>query len=134
MSELPPLESDASEVEPVRRCPNCDSVMAEEDTICLMCGVELLIGSPSIQDKPAAPSEPVMAEPPPTNEPVSEPPTEVVVSVMRERQSLQAQYETWQQLIQRNAPFHERMEHARIADYLKDVEKLVSIQRSELSS
>jgi tetratricopeptide (TPR) repeat protein len=58
----------------------------------------------------------------------------LTAKVLRERQFLQAQYETWEQLIQRNAPFHERMEHARVADYLKDVEKLVSIQRPELSS
>ncbi|MFX0116327.1 MAG: tetratricopeptide repeat protein, partial [Candidatus Hodarchaeota archaeon] len=51
-----------------------------------------------------------------------------------EKKQLEAQYETWEQLIQRNAPFRERVELARVADYLKDVEKLVSVQRVELSS
>ncbi|MFQ5978348.1 MAG: tetratricopeptide repeat protein [Candidatus Heimdallarchaeota archaeon] len=58
----------------------------------------------------------------------------LTAKVLRERQSLQTQYETWEQLIQRNAPFHERMERARVADYLKDVEKLVSMERPKLSS
>ncbi|MFQ5977586.1 MAG: tetratricopeptide repeat protein [Candidatus Heimdallarchaeota archaeon] len=51
-----------------------------------------------------------------------------------EKRQLEAQYETWEQLIQRNAPIKERVEHARVADYLKAVEKLVSVQRPELSS
>ncbi|MHA2500338.1 MAG: tetratricopeptide repeat protein, partial [Candidatus Hodarchaeales archaeon] len=51
-----------------------------------------------------------------------------------EQEALQAQYEVWQQLIQRNAPFHERLERVQIAEYLKDVEKLVNVQKLELSS
>ncbi|MHA2368664.1 MAG: tetratricopeptide repeat protein [Candidatus Hodarchaeales archaeon] len=51
-----------------------------------------------------------------------------------ETRQLEAQFDTWEQLIQRNAPIKERVEHARIADYLNDVEKLVSVQRLELSS
>ncbi|MFQ5980037.1 MAG: tetratricopeptide repeat protein [Candidatus Heimdallarchaeota archaeon] len=54
--------------------------------------------------------------------------------VTTEKDQLEAQYDTWEQLIQRNAPLRERVEQARVADYLKDVEKLVSIQRPELSS
>ncbi|MFW9914642.1 MAG: hypothetical protein ACFFGZ_03440 [Candidatus Thorarchaeota archaeon] len=51
-----------------------------------------------------------------------------------ETRQLEAQFETWEQLIQRNAPIKERVEQARIADYLKDVEKLVSAQRLDMSS
>jgi tetratricopeptide (TPR) repeat protein len=58
----------------------------------------------------------------------------LATKVSDEISSLQAQYETWQQLIQRNAPFHERLEHAQVTDYLKDVEKLVGQQSLELSS
>ncbi|MFX0114154.1 MAG: tetratricopeptide repeat protein [Candidatus Hodarchaeota archaeon] len=54
--------------------------------------------------------------------------------VTTEKNQLEAQYETWEQLIQRNATIKERVEHARVADYLKGVEKLVSVQRLELSS
>ncbi|MFW9915298.1 MAG: tetratricopeptide repeat protein [Candidatus Thorarchaeota archaeon] len=54
--------------------------------------------------------------------------------VAAEKRQLEAQYETWEQLIQRNAPFGERMEHARIADYLKDIQKLVKKQRVDFSS
>lgn len=54
--------------------------------------------------------------------------------VAAEKRQLEAQFETWEQLIQRNAPFRERMEHARVADYLKDVEKLVKAQSAEFAS
>ncbi|MFQ5976524.1 MAG: tetratricopeptide repeat protein [Candidatus Heimdallarchaeota archaeon] len=58
----------------------------------------------------------------------------LAAKVSDEISSLQGQYETWQQLIQRNAPFHERLEHAQITDYLKDVERLVGSQSPEISS
>jgi tetratricopeptide (TPR) repeat protein len=54
--------------------------------------------------------------------------------VTAEKHQLEAQYETWEQLIQRNAPFRERVEHARVAGYLKEVERLVSQQGLEFSS
>ncbi|MFQ5981226.1 MAG: tetratricopeptide repeat protein [Candidatus Heimdallarchaeota archaeon] len=54
--------------------------------------------------------------------------------VTAEKQQLEAQYDTWEQLIQRNAPFRERVEHARVTDYLKDVERLVKTQSGEFSS
>ncbi|MBA7709173.1 hypothetical protein ES703_118085 [subsurface metagenome] len=54
--------------------------------------------------------------------------------VTTEKQQLEAQYDTWEQFIQRNATFRERVEHARVSDYLKDVEKLVKTQSGELSS
>lgn len=58
----------------------------------------------------------------------------LVMRASAELKHLQTQYEVWQQLIQRNAPFHERLERVQIADYLKDVEKLVNVQKLELSS
>ncbi|MHA2231934.1 MAG: tetratricopeptide repeat protein [Candidatus Hodarchaeales archaeon] len=58
----------------------------------------------------------------------------LVMRVSRELKHLQAQSEVWQQLIRRNAPFHERLERVQIAAYLKDVEKLVNVQKLELSS
>jgi tetratricopeptide (TPR) repeat protein len=58
----------------------------------------------------------------------------LAAKVSDEISSLQGQYETWQQLIQRNASFHERLEHAQITDYLKDVERLVGSQSPEISS
>ncbi|MFX0115089.1 MAG: tetratricopeptide repeat protein [Candidatus Hodarchaeota archaeon] len=54
--------------------------------------------------------------------------------VSAEKQQLGAQYAIWEQLIQRNASFRERVEQARINDYLKDIEKLVSPQSLELPS
>ncbi|MFQ5981219.1 MAG: tetratricopeptide repeat protein [Candidatus Heimdallarchaeota archaeon] len=54
--------------------------------------------------------------------------------VSRERDHLETQFETWRGLIQRNASFEERLKHARVADYLKDVEKLVSIETQAPSS
>lgn len=51
-----------------------------------------------------------------------------------EKQHMEDQYDMWRRLIQTNAPFGERLEHARVTDYLKDVEKLVSQQRLEASS
>ncbi|MFW9914319.1 MAG: tetratricopeptide repeat protein [Candidatus Thorarchaeota archaeon] len=54
--------------------------------------------------------------------------------VTGERDQLEMQFETWEQLIQRNAPFRERVEHARIIDYLKKAEKLVTRQNLEIPS
>ncbi|MFQ5979232.1 MAG: tetratricopeptide repeat protein [Candidatus Heimdallarchaeota archaeon] len=58
----------------------------------------------------------------------------LVMRASTELKHLQAQSEVWQQLIRRNAPFHERLERVQIANYLKDVEKLVNVQKLELSS
>ncbi len=54
--------------------------------------------------------------------------------VTTEKHQLEAQYDTWEQLIQRNAPFHERVEHARLSEYLNRAEKLIKTQSVELTS
>ncbi|MFW9915972.1 MAG: tetratricopeptide repeat protein [Candidatus Thorarchaeota archaeon] len=54
--------------------------------------------------------------------------------VVAEKQSLEDQYETWLTLIQRSGSFQERLEQAKVADYLKEVEKVISLQGVELSS
>jgi tetratricopeptide (TPR) repeat protein len=51
-----------------------------------------------------------------------------------EKHQLEAQFETWHQLIQRNASFQERVEHARVADYLKDIQKLIKTHTVDFSS
>ncbi|MHA2494714.1 MAG: tetratricopeptide repeat protein [Candidatus Hodarchaeales archaeon] len=54
--------------------------------------------------------------------------------VIAEKQSLEDQYETWLTLIQSSGSFQERLEQAKVADYLKDVEKVISLQGVEPSS
>ncbi len=44
-----------------------------------------------------------------------------------EQQRFEAEFEKWRALIQRNAPLQERVDHARLQDYLHDVQKFVKV-------
>ncbi|MFX0094402.1 MAG: hypothetical protein ACFFBD_21880, partial [Candidatus Hodarchaeota archaeon] len=46
-----------------------------------------------------------------------------------EQKLFEVEFEKWQDLIQRNASLQERLEHARIEDYLKEVQKLVTLMK-----
>ncbi|MFW9916381.1 MAG: tetratricopeptide repeat protein [Candidatus Thorarchaeota archaeon] len=50
-----------------------------------------------------------------------------IEAVAAERQRLEAQYDTWQRLLQDNAPFQTRLEQAQLASYFKDALKLASV-------
>jgi tetratricopeptide (TPR) repeat protein len=53
--------------------------------------------------------------------------------VTAEQRLLEAQLDTWRQLIQRNAPLEERLQQARLTDYLQKAIRLVSTQTREVS-
>ncbi|MFX0123458.1 MAG: hypothetical protein ACFFAE_07435 [Candidatus Hodarchaeota archaeon] len=44
----------------------------------------------------------------------------MIEKVSSERHLIEKQYDKWQELIQRNAPFRVRLEEARLKDYIKD--------------
>ncbi|MFQ5980583.1 MAG: tetratricopeptide repeat protein [Candidatus Heimdallarchaeota archaeon] len=54
--------------------------------------------------------------------------------VTAEKQDMEAQYDTWRDLIQRNASFEERLEQARLTDYVKAAKQVVSMEPPDLSS
>ncbi|MHA1444206.1 MAG: tetratricopeptide repeat protein, partial [Candidatus Hodarchaeales archaeon] len=47
--------------------------------------------------------------------------------LQEEINNFHAEYEKWVNIIQRNAPMHERLEEARIADYVKEAQRLVHL-------
>ncbi|MFX0116471.1 MAG: tetratricopeptide repeat protein [Candidatus Hodarchaeota archaeon] len=47
--------------------------------------------------------------------------------VLNETQQMEKEYDRWQNLIQRNAPFYERLEQARFQEHLNDALKLVRL-------
>ncbi|MFQ5978248.1 MAG: tetratricopeptide repeat protein, partial [Candidatus Heimdallarchaeota archaeon] len=51
-----------------------------------------------------------------------------------ENQLMETQFETWRDLIQRNASFEERLEQARLTDYLNRAMKFVAVEMREPSS
>ncbi|MFQ5980582.1 MAG: tetratricopeptide repeat protein [Candidatus Heimdallarchaeota archaeon] len=54
--------------------------------------------------------------------------------VTAEKQDMEAQYDTWRDLIQRNASFEERLEQARLTDYVKAAKQVASMEPPDLSS
>lgn len=44
-----------------------------------------------------------------------------------ERKTLEDEYEKWVEIVERNAPVQERLEHSRIVDYLKETSRLFSV-------
>jgi hypothetical protein len=51
----------------------------------------------------------------------------LVMRIEEEIFNFHAEYEKWVSLIQRNAPLHERLEDVRIADYVKEAQRLVHL-------
>ncbi|MFQ5979860.1 MAG: tetratricopeptide repeat protein [Candidatus Heimdallarchaeota archaeon] len=51
----------------------------------------------------------------------------LATKVATERQRLTDQYDTWQRLIQTNAPFSERLEQARLTEYIQAAQRAVNI-------
>jgi hypothetical protein len=51
----------------------------------------------------------------------------LVVRLEEEIFNFHAEYEKWVSLMQRNIPMHERLEHARITDYVKEAQKLIHL-------
>jgi hypothetical protein len=54
--------------------------------------------------------------------------------VVAEQELLKTQFETWRQLIQENASFEERLEQARLTNYLKSAQHLIRMETRDLSS
>lgn len=48
-----------------------------------------------------------------------------------EKKQLEVQLNKWQEYIQDNISFEERLEHARVTEYLKEAKKMISIQNLE---
>ncbi|MFX0051859.1 MAG: hypothetical protein ACFE8U_11275 [Candidatus Hermodarchaeota archaeon] len=55
--------------------------------------------------------------------------TLLVEKVGNEKRNLEAEYEKWQDLIQRNTSLQERLKHLRIEEYLKDAQEIVHLRR-----
>ncbi|MHA2497346.1 MAG: hypothetical protein ACXAEI_17875, partial [Candidatus Hodarchaeales archaeon] len=51
----------------------------------------------------------------------------LVEKVISETQQMEKEYDKWQNLIQRNAPFYERLEQARFQEHLNDALKIVRL-------
>ncbi|MFW9991651.1 MAG: hypothetical protein ACFFD4_06295 [Candidatus Odinarchaeota archaeon] len=47
--------------------------------------------------------------------------------VNKEQELLQAEFNTWQELIQRNVPLQERLEQARMTEYIEKARKVVKV-------
>ncbi len=48
-----------------------------------------------------------------------------------EQNRLENEMMKWQELLQRNAPLQERLEHARVEHYIKDAQKMITLHRQE---
>ncbi|MHA2370042.1 MAG: tetratricopeptide repeat protein [Candidatus Hodarchaeales archaeon] len=55
----------------------------------------------------------------------------MITKVSVERHRLEEQFERWLNIIQRNAPFQERLEQARLTDYLKTAKRVASMEMSQ---
>ena len=49
--------------------------------------------------------------------------------VIKEKQLLEEQHETWEDLITSNASFHERLKQTKLKDYIKDAQQLISSRK-----
>ncbi|MHA2165554.1 MAG: tetratricopeptide repeat protein [Candidatus Hodarchaeales archaeon] len=58
----------------------------------------------------------------------------LIKQVTAEIQQLEKQSDTWKQFIETNAPYEERIEYARVTDYLKSAKRTVTLQNIESST